>query len=289
MRSFTLVEAVISTVIVGIMFVAAMSVLGATAVSKRSTQQQALGYSLAQDLMNEILIQPYEDPTQTAVFGRESGEGGVNRIDFDDVDDYESWSATPPEDKNGTSLTGYDQWTRSVDISFVKPTDLQTELLSRTGVKRIAVTVSRDGIVATQLIAIRTHAWPMNRKDPGIVVLFVVDDTASLTSQEKAKQLLMKSWGFTVMLMGATESQANLDAATVDANVAYISQDINDSDLDTKLLYTLIGVVNEEANLGSEFGFADSWTDGNSNNIQIVDNSHYVTNELSHGTLQILN
>ena len=239
--------------------------------------------------MNEVLIQPYEDQLQTPSFGQESGEGGGDRVDFNDVDDYENWSASPPENKNGAALIGYDRWTRSVDISFVKPTDLQTEVLSQTGVKRITVTVSRDGIPATQLIAIRTHAWPMSRKDPGIDVLFVVDDTGSLTSQEKAKQLLMKSWGFTVMLIGATESQANLDAATVDANVAYISEDINDSDLDTKLRYTLIGVVNEVANLGSEFGFADSWTDGISSNIQIVDNSHYITSGLSLGTLQILN
>lgn len=288
LRSFTLIEAVISTVIIGVMFVAAMNVLGATAIAKRSTEQQALGYSLAQDLMNEILNQPYEDPDQTAEFGRESGEGGGDRADFDDVDDYDTWSATPPEDKNGTPLVGYDQWTRSVEISFVNPTDLRHELATNTGIKSITVTVSRDGIAATQLIAIRTHAWPMNRKDPGIVVLFVVDDTESLTSQEKAKQLLMKSWGFTVNLIGATESQANLDAATVDANVAYISEDIDDSDLNTKLRYTLIGVVNEEANLGNEFGFAESWTDGNSSNIQIVDNSHYITSGLSLGDLQIL-
>ena len=80
--------------------------------------------------------------------------------------------------------------------------------------------VERD-IPDCQLIAIRTHAWPMNRKDPGIVVLFVVDSTSSLTSQEKAKKLLMESWGFTVNIIRAADSQAALDfhsAGLVDAN-----------------------------------------------------------------------
>ena len=285
---FTLVEAVISIVLVGVMLVAAINMLGATAVSKRSTEQQALGYSLAQDLMNEILIQPYEDPTQAAALGPEVGESGVNRVDFDDVDDYENWLATPPEEKNGTQLIGYDRWTRSVDVSFVKPTDLQTEILSRTGVKRITVTVSRDGIPATQLIAIRTHAWPMSRKNPGIDVLFVVNGTEDLTSQEKAKKLLMESWGFAVSIIRAADSQENFDTEVTGANVAYISEDINDADLNTKLRYTLIGVVSEEANLGAEFGFAGSWKGGNSTEIRIVDNLHYITSGLSLGDVQIL-
>lgn len=288
LRSFTLIEAVISTVIVGIMFVAAMNVLGATAVSKRSTEQQALGYSLAQDLMNEILNQPYEDPTQTATFGRETGESGSDRADFDDVDDYVNWSAIPPEDKNGEPLIGYDQWTRSVDVDYVKPTDLK-QIGATTGVKRIVVTVSRDGIAATEIIAIRTKAWPIGRKDPGIVVLFVVSSKSTPTIQESAKKLLMKSWGFDVTLINASDSQAKYDAAVVDTNVAYISEDIDDADLNTKLRYTSIGVVNEEANLGSEFGFAAFWTSVNSSDIKIVDNSHYITSGLSIGTIPILN
>ncbi len=287
LRSFTLVEAVISTVIVGIMFVAAMNVLGATAISRRSTEQQALGYSLAQDLMNEILNQPYEDPLQTASFGRESGESGGDRADYDDVDDYVNWSATPPEDKNGAPLIGYDQWTRSVDISFVKPTVLN-EVGAKTGVKRITVTVYRDGMPATEITAIRTTAWPIGRKDPGILVMFVVTSASSPTSQEKAKKLLLESWGFEVTLIRATDSQAKYDVAVVDSNVAYISEDIYDADLNTKLRYTLIGVANEDANLGTEFGFAAFWTDGYSTNLRIVDNSHYITSGISLGVLQIL-
>ncbi len=158
-RGFTLIEAVISIVLVGVLLVAAINTLGATAVSKRNIEHQARGYTLAADLMAEILNQAYEEPVDTPGFGRESGESGGDRVDWDDVDDYDGWSATPPETKDGEPLDGYDQWTRSVEVAFVKPTSLN-ELGADTGVKRITVTASFNGVPAAELVAIRTQAWP---------------------------------------------------------------------------------------------------------------------------------
>ena len=38
-----------------------------------------------------------------------------------DVDDYDGWSASPPEDKNGNPLVGFDDWGRSVSVEWVNP------------------------------------------------------------------------------------------------------------------------------------------------------------------------
>ncbi|MCH8314581.1 MAG: prepilin-type N-terminal cleavage/methylation domain-containing protein [Planctomycetes bacterium] len=157
---FTLIEAVISVVLVGVLLVAAINTLGATAVSKRNIEHQALGYPLAADLMTEILNQAYEEPVDTVNFGRESSESGGDRTDWDDIDDYEGWSATPPEGKDGAPLDGYDQWTRSVEIAFVQTASLNNEVGVNTGVKRITVTASFNGVPAAELVAIRTQAWP---------------------------------------------------------------------------------------------------------------------------------
>lgn len=156
---FTLVEAVISIVLVGVLLVAAINTLGATAVSKRNIEHQALGYTLAADLMAEILNQAYEEPVDNVAFGREAGESGGSRVDWDDVDDYGGWSATPPETKDEEPLDGYDQWTRSVVVAFVDPASLN-DLGGNTGVKRITVTASFNGVPAAELVAIRTQAWP---------------------------------------------------------------------------------------------------------------------------------
>lgn len=286
-RSFTLVEAVISIVLVGILLVAAINTLGATAVSKRSIEQQVLGDLLAQDLMAEILTQAYEEPDGAPSFGLETGEGIGVRINWDDVDDYAGWSASPPQATDGTTLSGFDGWTRSVEVVWVKPTDLNT-VGTKTGVKRISVTVSRNDGPATELVAIRTQAWPKGRKDPGVVVLLVTN-SGNPNAQEQARQLLMESWGFRVNLIRASNSQLTLDAAVVVANIAYVPQGIHEGDLNTKLRDTLIGVVCEEANLGAEFGFAGSWTDGDfpTQNHRIVDNAHYITQGLSIGLLPI--
>ena len=156
---FTLIEAAISIVLVGLLLVAALNTLGATAISKRIIEHQAQGHLLAADLMAEILTQAYEEPVDTVNFGRESGESGGDRVDWDDVDDYEGWSATPPESKDEVELDGYDQWTRSVEVAFVNPTSLN-DLVGNTGVKRITVTASFNGVPAAELVAIRTQAWP---------------------------------------------------------------------------------------------------------------------------------
>ncbi len=157
---FTLVEAVISIVLVGVLLVAAINTLGATAVSTRNIEHQALGYTLVADLMAEILSQAYEEPDDTPDFGRESGESGGGRMDWDDVDDYDGWSATPPETKDEEPLDGYDQWTRSVEVAFVQTASLNNEVGVETGVKRITVTASFNGVPAAELVAIRTQAWP---------------------------------------------------------------------------------------------------------------------------------
>ena len=80
-------------------------------------------------------------------------------MDWDDIDDYDGWSATPPETKDEEPLDGYDQWTRSVEVAFVKPTNLN-QVDNTTGVKRITVTASFNGVPAAELVAIRTQAWP---------------------------------------------------------------------------------------------------------------------------------
>ena len=103
-----------------------------------------LGDSLAQDLMAEILNEAYEEPDDAPNFGRESGEGVGSRVNWDDVDDYAGWSKSPPKAKDDTILSGFDAWTRSVEVVWVKPADLNTVVGTKTGVKRISVTVSRN-------------------------------------------------------------------------------------------------------------------------------------------------
>ncbi len=91
-------------------------------------------------------------------------------------------------------------------------------------------------------------------------VLFVVVNQGAPTGQELSRRLRMIEWGYTVQLISASASQSAFDAAVAGADVAYISEEVNSSDLGTKLTAATIGVVNEEVNLVDEFGIASSFS-----------------------------
>ncbi|MEZ6052671.1 MAG: hypothetical protein R3C02_15000 [Planctomycetaceae bacterium] len=65
-------------------------------------------------MLREILIQSYEDPNETPKWKHETGEAQspTSRADFDDTDDYDDWTASPPQLPDGTPLTAYTGWTR---------------------------------------------------------------------------------------------------------------------------------------------------------------------------------
>ena len=280
-----LVEAAISSLIVGTMMVAALMTVGAARRSQYLTMTRGQGRLLAQAMMNEILDRDYEDPVVKDGFGREGGESALIRADWDDVDDYADWSASPPQTEDGQALPGLEGWTRSVSVVWVDPFSLESVSWS-TGVKRITVTVKRGEQVLASMVAIRTDGWPVD--EDRLQVLLVVTNAGGLTSGESVRKALMESWEFAVTPVSASESQAVFDAAVADADVAYVSTEIGDADLGAKLRNAGIGVVNEHHGLVDEFGFSAESATPSGTGIDLVDNSHYITTGLPLGALTLL-
>lgn len=157
-RAMTLVESVVSIAIVGLMFAAVLNTVGAAAVTRQHATEQARAVLLADDLLAEILRQGYAEPGDADSFGRELPESNGVRSAYDDVDDYDGWSSSPPEEKDGTAIPGLTGWTRSVDVDFVNSGDLASITASDTGVKRITVIVTGPDAATAKLVAIRTAA-----------------------------------------------------------------------------------------------------------------------------------
>ncbi len=155
-RSFSLIEAVIAVAIVSGMFVAGLSAVGASRASQFRLSQRKCGQLLAQALMAEILQQDYAE-TGSAVFGPEGGEAAGSRAAFDDVDDYNEWSASPPQQKDGTEMADLTGWRRTVAVAYVSPEDFQQTVASDQGLKRITVTVLYDQAGTASLVAIRSR------------------------------------------------------------------------------------------------------------------------------------
>ena len=164
-RGFSYAEVMVSLLIVSTVLLASMRTLDESHRSQDANQERQVGDLLVQDLLSEILLQAYCEPSETPTFGPEVSENTGTRANFDDVDDYHNWSRSPPESKSGVALSGYDGWSREVSVQWVDPDNLNNPIGSEGGVKRITVTAIRNGRVVASASAIRAEAWA-NPWDP---------------------------------------------------------------------------------------------------------------------------
>ncbi len=155
-RGMTLIECVISIVIVATMLVAAVSSLGSFARARRSQFDRCAGGALARGLMSEILQSSYLEPGEDVYFGREPGEAVDVRSAWDDVDDYDGLSECPPKTKSGSAITGATGWTRKVAVEYVQPDNPNQTSSTDTGLVRITVSATSPTGVTTSLQALRS-------------------------------------------------------------------------------------------------------------------------------------
>jgi MSHA pilin protein MshD len=158
-RGFTIVEVSVCVIIVGVMFSAVMQTVGQSAIMQFKVSERTSGMQLARMLMVEIMQQAYTEPsTTTTALGPESGE---TRPTFEDVDDYNGLSESPPVNMDGTAINvpSASTWRRTVTVVWVNPATLATASPQvETGVKKITVNVSHNGFAVATLTAIRSNA-----------------------------------------------------------------------------------------------------------------------------------
>jgi prepilin-type N-terminal cleavage/methylation domain-containing protein len=152
---FTMVESLVCIIIVGVMLTAALRAVGASNSTQMEISDRAIGGMLAQSLMDEMLQQTFENPTSPS-FGPESGEN--KRSLFNDVDDYNNWTETPPKNLDGTAMSNVSGWSRTVTVEWANLSNLNQNTTSDTGIKRITVTASKNGQLVATRVALRTRA-----------------------------------------------------------------------------------------------------------------------------------
>ncbi|MCE9590036.1 MAG: hypothetical protein K8S99_05885 [Planctomycetes bacterium] len=119
-------------------------------------------------------------------------------------------------------------------------------------------------------------------------LLMVVPNSASLTAQDSVKKGMFEGWGYQVTLLSDNSSAAAYTAAIVAQNVVFISEECTGSNVGNKLLASPIGVVIEDAAIDNSFLMSSAaGTTVTSDRITVVDNSHYITQPFSTGSLII--
>jgi Tfp pilus assembly protein PilV len=150
----TLIEVTIASILVGTILAASMRTAGSVLRFRSQSSDSSRAALLADDLLNEILALPYIDQDETAVFGYEPSES-AGRTAFDDVDDYHNWIESPPVLKTGAALPDHTGWERSVSVAYALRTDPSQSSGSDQSLKRITVTVRKDGVVRATADALK--------------------------------------------------------------------------------------------------------------------------------------
>ena len=141
-RGFTLIEVLVTIVVIAIAATAILSVF--TSTVRRSAdpliQQQAI--AIAEAYIEEIMLKDFVDPD-----GSDLGEG---RATFDDVSDYNGINAADIQDQNGIGVAGLEAFDVTVTVSGVT-------LLQGQSVKRIQVSVNHAAISPIELAAYKAN------------------------------------------------------------------------------------------------------------------------------------
>ena len=155
-NGITMMETVLSLVILGGAFVAALNTIASARGAQAMVTQRQLGLVLAEDLMAEVLSQ--DAYKEGLLFGPEVDEVLGRRADFDAVDDFDGWTSSPPVDAQGVTIQGTTGYTRTIEISYVRLNNISTKSLTDQGVLRITVTVLHGSKTVATLVAYLTDA-----------------------------------------------------------------------------------------------------------------------------------
>jgi Tfp pilus assembly protein PilV len=156
-RGISMAETVISTMLIGFVLVATLQIVGPMVRSTSVAADDLIASNLAIELSEEIGTKVWTTPLSDDPDSIGPG-AGEKRATFDDIDDYHGWSSSPPKLSNGISNVNLGDWTRSVRVAHVEFSDLTTESPTYTGIKRVTVTVSKNGTVLAEVHSLHTKA-----------------------------------------------------------------------------------------------------------------------------------
>lgn len=149
-RGFSYLEIIMGVVILGFVLVPLLSQFYIGFQATRTADAVSQATFLAEDIMEEIKSKRFDEhqfpdaSTPRAQFGPDSGESASDRRTFDDIDDFNNWTSSPPRAANGTILTDFTGFTCSVQVEYMAlgAGNIWQVTTSTTLYKRVSVTVT---------------------------------------------------------------------------------------------------------------------------------------------------
>jgi prepilin-type N-terminal cleavage/methylation domain-containing protein len=120
-RGFTLIEASLATLVIGVAFVATLQLIASGTVTNVQATSLTTGMNLARG-MNEYLLQQK----------------------FSDLKKFNGVSYKPAKDSRGADITEFGTWRQTIAVRTVNPSDLTKDAAGAPLAVQITVTVSHD-------------------------------------------------------------------------------------------------------------------------------------------------
>jgi MSHA pilin protein MshD len=108
-RGVTLIELVVSIVVIAIAASAVLGVLASSVGRSADAMVLSQAVSIAEAYLEEIALKPFADP--------DGADGETLRTDFDDVDDYDGLVDVGARDQFGVALAPLAQYTVTVSVA----------------------------------------------------------------------------------------------------------------------------------------------------------------------------
>lgn len=172
----TLIEVMISIVLVSTILLVSLTASANLMRNNSERRNTNLGQQLASQILDEVSSVDFHDPT-SVIFGLEPDESATDRTTFDDVDDYQGYTSSPPSHRDGTAIDGYEGWSFSVSIAAAEA--------DANGI----TTVNVDAQAPLRLIAVVCTAPDGTTVDAGTLVSNVPSDINDTTSYEKWRRI----------------------------------------------------------------------------------------------------
>jgi type II secretory pathway pseudopilin PulG len=143
-RGFTLIEAALVTAIISIGVVAMLELLAVGTISNGNGAEQTTAMNLAKNIREMTFGMAPCDPDNPTNWGCESGETAAAH--YDDIDDLDGITFSPPIDARRQNLSSYGNWSQTITVKTVDPDRLTLTVPNGTaGALRITCQIKHNG------------------------------------------------------------------------------------------------------------------------------------------------
>ncbi len=118
-RAFTVMETTLATIIVGLAVLSIVKLITAVTQQNFYAQKTTTAEMLANNMRELMAGMPFNDPATGTHLGPDSGETSVSQ--YNDVEDFNGFTANPPIDAQRQPINGLPDWQQSVTVTHISP------------------------------------------------------------------------------------------------------------------------------------------------------------------------